>query len=445
MNVYPQNNGTQQALLKVGKNILVSGDMPDCPHVEPYVAANPKNPKHLIAATMAFTRDDGDPSVTVFISFDGGQKWKRSHLPGLETIAYDPWVAFGADSFIYVGCQPYLDIGLEKKKMSIFVYRSKDGGRSWSEPTLVPFGIGSSYDHETIAVDRTGSDFFGSVYILSSQSEGKGRGIFPISIIRSINNGVTFLDPVWILPNNFNNQNGNIIVLPNGTVLATFFEIGIGNNKGRVKHPRLWVIKSRDGGKTFSNPILVTESFQLSWPVLAVDPSQGPFHDRIYIVWGGIEKNKGTYISHSTDEGETWSAPLQINDDKESKEASRRNPMIAVNKDGVVGVSWLDTRNDPDNKCYNLYFSASSDGGNTFLPNVRVSSEKSCPDLPGNKVPKPGSDVFDAGKRWPSGGDYHGLTASSDGLFHVFWSDSRNGVFQNWTASIKIVAQSVKK
>jgi len=104
-----------------------------------------------------------------------------------------------------------------------------------------------------------------------------------------------------------------------------------------------------------------------------------------------------------------------------------------VNKDGVIGVSWLDGRDDPTGRCYGVYFTASLDGGDTFLPPSRVSTTPSCPD------PQRNGGSFD---RWPRGGDYHGLAATSDGQFHVLWPDASGGVFQVTTARLEVRAQT---
>src|SRR5882672_4226556 len=74
----------QQNLITVGPNILVSGDEPKRPHVEPFLAANPKNSQHLIAASIAYLRPDSFPMCTAFTSFDGGHTWTRRELPGLK-------------------------------------------------------------------------------------------------------------------------------------------------------------------------------------------------------------------------------------------------------------------------------------------------------------------------------------------------------------------------
>ena len=100
-----------------------------------------------------------------------------------------------------------------------------------------------------------------------------------------------------------------------------------------------------------------------------------------------------------------------------------------MNREGVIGVSWYEIH---DKTCFDLYFTASLDSGETFLPEVRVSSATSCPDTPQDK------GVFDGGTTFGAGGDYSGLTATSDGRFHVVWSDARSGIYQLRTATVSV-------
>ena len=41
-------------------------------------------------------------------------------------------------------------------------------------------------------------------------------------------------------------------------------------------------------------------------------------------------------------------------------------PVVEVNRDGVVGVAWYDRRRDDTRRCWELFFTSSSDGGETF-------------------------------------------------------------------------------
>ena len=129
--------------------------------------------------------------------------------------------------------------------------------------------------------------------------------------------------------------------------------------------------------------------------------------------------------------------------------------MIAVNKEGVIGVAWLDDRNAPDHKGYDVYFTASIDGGVSFLPAAKVSSATSMPAKQGqNTLPS-----FTIGKASAkgernvtmvspfstrsTGGDYATMTVDAAGRFHPLWSDSRDGkAWQLFTSTIRVIPEN---
>ncbi|MDX1572274.1 MAG: hypothetical protein R3200_17465, partial [Xanthomonadales bacterium] len=66
----------------------------------------------------------------------------------------------------------------------------------------------------------------------------------------------------------------------------------------------------------------------------------------------------------------------------------------------------------------------------TIGESIRVTTETSCPNAPGNG--RAGA------QSWNSGGDYSSLAALPDGRFAVVWADSRSGRFQLRTATIRV-------
>ena len=122
--------------------------------------------------------------------------------------------------------------------------------------------------------------------------------------------------------------------------------------------------------------------------------------------------------------------------------ASQFLPAIAVNDSGVVGVMWLDTRASAAADAYDVYFSTSLDGGQTFLPAVRVSSETSRPARAGNM--RPGlsrlrysgdtlvMDFLSGYSRWRDAGDYIGLTADANGRRAQTMSPAAAARRANW-------------
>ena len=129
--------------------------------------------------------------------------------------------------------------------------------------------------------------------------------------------------------------------------------------------------------------------------------------------------------------------------------------VLAVNKDGVVGATWYDTREASDGQIlFHEYFAASTDGGKTFLPPVRVSSAISSPRGAGNMNVQASVSRYkqyarlqmpSVASRWPTGGDYVGLAADRNGVFHPFWADARTGAFQIYTAAVSVVVPPKEK
>ena len=79
---------------------------------------------------------------------------------------------------------------------------------------------------------------------------------------------------------------------------------------------------------------------------IAVDTSTGASRDRLYLICTNRERNT-VFVHNSSDRGERWSAPVRA--DSASGEAIfRRTPSIAVNKDGVVAVTWYERRKEGD-------------------------------------------------------------------------------------------------
>ena len=145
--------------------------------------------------------------------------------------------------------------------------------------------------------------------------------------------------------------------------------------------------------------------------------------------------------------------PVQIGDDAWRGNKPERygdcNPAVAVNPSGVVGVMWYDRRENGNSPGYWTRFTASLDGGETFLPSVKVSQAPSSFQVPkltlsGPRVGHRESFVIGVNFRQFSAGDTSGLTASPDGVFHALWVDNRTGVPQVWTAPVMVAAHAVR-
>jgi hypothetical protein len=142
---------------------------------------------------------------------------------------------------------------------------------------------------------------------------------------------------------------------------------------------RLLVTSSTDGGKTWTTPVLIAaihdiagwfppEKYRnLSLPAFACDSRTG----QLYITWSDKGRRDADILfSTSKDHGQTWSKPIRVNDDPIGNGANQFQPQMAVAPDGVVSISFFDTRNDPHHLLIDVYLAQSVDHGTSFLDNA---------------------------------------------------------------------------
>src|SRR5262249_46885157 len=211
------------------------------------------------------------------------------------------------------------------------------------------------------------------------------------------------------------------VVAPNGDVYVVYLDFGL--TPGGIG-----IVKSTDGGQTFSQPKTVSTFFPIStvtgggtvrvnsFPRISADPS-----GNLHIMYNAITHFLGPdrsdiYYVRSTDGGNTFSPALLLNDD--GSQTTQFFPCIAAAADGTLGVRWWDRRNDPINDSLtDVYMTVSHDGGATWSKNFRISDH--------NWVFGPEELDLASGYH----GDYDDITADGTN-FYISWSDER-GAFPN--------------
>src|SRR6266536_1032199 len=268
-------------LIRVEQNVRVSSGNPERLHHEVGMAASPTDPRRLLACAMIFDGRDASRHTIVYASSDAGQSWAPTLEVKLTRFVGDPDVGFAPDGSAYFSTLPlHYESDADHETL---VYRSADGGRTWSEPVHLPF-----IDREYLAVDRTTGPHRGRVYL-----------------------------------------HGNAVADP--TV----------DGDERVVFT---LVRSEDGGDHFAKGIVVSEwTMCRGWtpgmPYLAVDATTGPFKDRLYLVWTDRRSGRCEILfSFSSDKGKTWSKAATISDDRSPAERDRGRyhmiPAIAVNRAG---------------------------------------------------------------------------------------------------------------
>lgn len=424
----------QQEKLKVeiGENIQLGESLPNEQFMEPHITSHPTDPNHLLAvgwvwSTLKNTDTDVERCAS-FVSENGGKTWSHTDLPG--AFCGDPWVSLTEKEAVLTA----LDIQTGNQ---LFAYFSTDGGHSWNE---TPQRLGYYHDGPRTTLHKDGSVYIASHKSVADMDNNRRTAIYTG---RSIKNGQYIETTGQLIPSNLNLAVDGITTLSDGTLVIIYqdFQRHVkgpqrdknGKWRGVLEKRREWLITSKDKGKTFSFPKMMTEACFDRANGLAADQTNGTYQDRLYSACGG-DKGKTILFMYSKGEhkGDYWSDATAI-ELPESLQGERRDPHIAVNKDGIVAISWLDSRDKPSG-CFSPYIAISSDGGESFSKPQRVGSELSCANE------KAGKHVYESG-RWSWGGDYFGLTAAADGRFHVLWSDARSGKFELMTAAVSVTKE----
>lgn len=139
-------------------------------------------------------------------------------------------------------------------------------------------------------------------------------------------------------------------------------------------------------------------------------------------------------VTTSSDGGEHWTRrSVAIGSGRADPDALRVMP-LAVNNKSVVGVMVVERHADTGDGCLVVDFSASLDGGSTFLAPHRVSSS-SC---------GISSNDERARRRFGTYGDYFGPVPTPDGRFHLMWAEMRRGASALLTTSVGINASRAR-
>ncbi len=471
----PSVSPTDPKQITVGTNVQVSKAFSWHQHAEIHLAADPTNPMKLLGAAMMWSDERNTYLTVVYVSDDGGRSWFPTFTSTDDLLHTDPAVGLGPNGAAYL--LQIVTTPVPDRDYFTYIHRSPDGGRTWKPPVIFPM-----LDRHYVMVDDTGGNHQGNVYVHGKQiglPEADGfRSPGILTILHSSDGGVTFASPAQLMvsPGRRLIGGGPGVVLSDGTVVIPFAETEIDPDiEGSKFKPngKLKVTTSIDGGETFSKAVVISNVVfghaLTSTPnhfYMAVDRSRGPFSDRIYAVWSNTYANSANIVlSYSADKGQSWSNPVVINDDEQPFDPATGQvhfrPVVAVNRHGIIGVMWYDRRIGTNRLDWSVRFTASLDGGETFLPSVVVSDspfthsydkafELDASSSGGGETRPPSNSSGGRPLRlnlaissfYLNGGHTAGLVADANGTFHPFWVDNRIGASQIWTALVTVNGQS---
>lgn len=180
-----------------------------------------------------------------------------------------------------------------------------------------------------------------------------------ICMVRSKDEGKTWSNPEILFDDEVDNRDPHIAQMSDGTVICSFFS-----------YPKLFtqIVRSRDGGKTWDTvPQTLVEGWAVSAPVRELRDGTyilGVYFERDGKAWGGVVR--------STDRGKTWSEPIGVG--KESGAYLDAETDIIQLKDETLFAALRSSS-------VNMYFATSKDLGLTWSPAQDIGFKGHAPHL----------------------------------------------------------------
>ncbi len=405
-------------------NIITSADGYDnfdlgVDFAEPHAVANPLAPRqHFSAFNTNATHHTED-----------GHDWQANNPVFPGGAAGDPVAAYDSLGNLYY-------INMKNPITGAWVVRSTDNGTTWSSALTAVAGIDKCW----IAADQTMGPFAGYAYAVMT-SGAANQGNFG----RTTNGGAS-----WAQSWTFNTQAlPGMMVAVGPDVLSGDIPGGcvyVVTNSGSSTASTYTFYRSTDGGSTFTQRSAniwanyvgtfvqgrnsVENSRTRPYPFIAADNSYGPYRGRLYCVYAsndppGNGNKPDIWCRYSDDHGSTWSAAIRVNDDPNPTQNHQWTPAIWCDLvTGRLYAKWYDTREcAPLDDSTDVFASYSDDGGTTWAPNQKLTTEKfkiDCATCGGGGTPR-------------YQGDYDAIVSNEHTSMAV-WADFRNGTFMSTTA-----------
>ncbi|HEY3249567.1 MAG TPA: T9SS type A sorting domain-containing protein [Ignavibacteria bacterium] len=397
------------------------------------ISINPKNINQLVG---------GANLESYYYSTNGGTNWTRGTMTNSSWGVWgDPCIiADTNNNFYYFHLSNTPGQWIDR----IVCQKSTNGGMTWSNPGSYTYvNWPRQQDKEWAIVDWSRGSRGNWIYCTWTQFDDYGSTLTTdssnIFFARSTDAGIT-----WTGVTRINKLGGNCIdedytvegavpaVGPAGQVYVAW-----AGPQG-VNSFKIFFDKSTDGGNTWLANDIIAANNPGGWdlgsgspsglgvygiyrangmPITCCDLSNGPYRGYIYINYLDSAGNhdRDVKIVKSTDGGNTWSAPIRVNNDPPGKEQFFTWMTIDM-ATGYLYVVFYDRRNYADNQT-DVFMAVSTNGGTTWT-NERISASVFTPVY---------SQFF---------GDYICITAHNGRVRPIWMRRDSGGGLSVWTALI---------
>ena len=387
--------GPRTVALAAGVPVYNASNTPGLAEGEETVSANPANPLDVVVGSNQWqpyvagnpgsiaVGPDGVTSCAVFDSHDGGRTWHGRRLgtagfgevslpvsvPGTfhefadlgNLISADQNTVWDRHGNLYYQC---IYAGLHTVEPQVWVFRSRDQGRSWTGPVVAfdEVQTGIQIDRSLLAVDNSGGSRDGTLYLtfetmfyqpapaavyVRSAAANDWTNWGAPGVARRVDDPAH--EAQWD-PRQYPqvSPDGNLRVVYDAAPATT------SPAPADASTPALYLASSTDGGMTFTHSLVdglvkriqsqdeAYSYFQELIAAFAVDPTNS---NRMAVAWPDSGTGEDRILLRATsDGGATWSPRLDMTDDPPGTGNEHDHPALSYTADGHLLAAWRDRR-----------------------------------------------------------------------------------------------------
>lgn len=393
--------GASGPKVKIGQNLPVTAmdRRTDNAHNSPMIAADPNEPRFV---ALAGRLDSPDFSCSLHLSGDGGRYWVPAQpvpqLPAGAEKCYAPELGFDRKGTLY-----YLFVGLHgtgNSPMGAFLVTSSDRGRTFSRPRPIlgpaRAQIVGPHDYMVrMAVDpargEQGRIHLAWLHAVAPPGTGAlpGQGN-PILASHSDDGGRTFSEPVQV-----SDPKRRRVVAPalaigeDDAVHLAYYDLEDDALDYQGLEGPTWegtwslvVATSHDGGRQFGRGVVAEDGVVPPGRVMLIftmpPPALASHGRHVYLAWPDARHgDPDIFLRRSTDGARSWERPLRLNDDRIGTGAHQSLVRLSAAPNGRLDAVFYDRRDDPDNTLSQVYYTFSTNSGERFSSNVKITSRPS--------------------------------------------------------------------
>jgi len=356
----------------------------------------------------------------MWFSTNGGSSWTQAAALPQGSTCCDPTVDWSSNGqFAYTST-----LGGCGALCNVWVYRSADGGATWNDLATITPGDGR---RELTAANTSDKQYIHVDKFATSPNRDNIYQCWHDNNTLKFSRSTDFAN-TWsanVAMSSGSSQSGIGCDLASDKAGNVYYFWPATNGK------TILVRKSTNGGSSFASAVTVsatTDGYDFAIPAMETrrafiyasadaDLSSGAFANSVYVAWTDTTAAENTTnpsanhgrirVAFTRDGGATWTVRTP-HETADANTVDRFHPWLGVANDGKVYVMFYDTRRSPTRVGVDIFYSVSSDGGNTWATPARITSVM--------------SPQIDTGFEW---GDYNGLDVVGNQLISIF-TDNRH-------------------